>query len=285
VSHALAIIPISLDDLPRHSRWPAILLGRCDFAPRRRTSEEVLREYEREKWGTVLAWLRASGPATADDLLREQGIDPEQIVAFAEGRDFFTAPARHVMGAYDRLLRDTLLPCGPERLVELGCGLGDKLLMLSQALRPAQAYGGEFTRSGVECGRLLAAARQSAAHFDHFDYNDPRTLDRIPERALVYTSHSIEQIPTLPGAFVDALIARAPSMVVHFEPCYEDQDTDSVIGLMRRRYTELNDYNRNLLALLRSFADAGRITIVGHSPNVFSDTPFNTTSVISWVPA
>ena len=74
----------------------------------------------------------------------------------------------------------------------------------------------------------------------------------MPKDAVVYTSHSIEQIPTLDDSFVHGLIRRAPRLVVHFEPCYDDQDDKTLIGLMRRRYIELNDYNRNLLGLLRS---------------------------------
>src|SRR5437879_1190700 len=252
---------ISVDDLPRYSKWPAILLGAEQFLVRRRTREEVLREYDREKWGPVMAWLKTQSEVTADDLLRVQGWDPEQIVVFANSGSLLAASTRVVTETYVRLLINTLRPHHPEVLVELGSGLGDKLLTVARALQPRVVYGGEFTSSGVECGRLLADLSGTVARFEHFDYESPQTLEEVPKDAVVYTSHSIEQIPTLDDSFVHGLIRRAPRLVVHFEPCYDDQDDKTLIGLMRRRYIELNDYNRNLLGLLRSFEKVGQIRL------------------------
>lgn len=80
----------------------------------------MLREYDREKWGSVLAWLKTRSDVTADGLLRQEGLDPEQIIPFARDTQFFIAPARAVMEAYDWLLLDTLQPRKPEVLVDLG---------------------------------------------------------------------------------------------------------------------------------------------------------------------
>jgi hypothetical protein len=85
-------------------------------------------------------------------------------------------------------------------------------------------------------------------------------------------------------SFVEGLSRRRPRTVVHLEPCHEDQDPMSVIGLMRRRYAELNDYNRNLVGVLRALEQAGRIRVLEHRRNVFSATPFNPTSILIWQP-
>lgn len=275
---------LSLDELPRYSAWPARLLGAESFAAHHRTSDEVLREYDKEKWGSVLSWLKTHSDVTVDDLWRQQGLEPGEMVPFALASRIAIAPLRVVLNAYARLLLDTLKPHKAKALVELGSGLGDNLLKLASVLQPRAAYGGEFTSSGVECGRTLAKLWSTEARFDHFDYNNPQTLETVPKQALVYTSHSIEQIPQLHESFVESLIRRSPQLVVHFEPCYQDHDGQSLIGLMRRRYTELNDYNRNLVELLRSFEDAGAIRILEHQANVFSDTPFNPTSIVMWAP-
>jgi hypothetical protein len=277
--------PVHWNDLPKFSAWPARLLGAEPFTPHQRTRQEVLREYDREKWGTVLQWLKNQSKFSQEDLLHQQGIDPEQICLFMVHDDFFAAPAREVMNSYDRLLLETLRAHEPETLVELGCGLGDKLLKATPELNTRQPYGGEFTNAGVECGRLLAVRQGIVARFEHFDYNDPQTLVPVPAGAVVFTSHSIEQIPDLSESFVEGLLRRSPKRVVHLEPCYEDQDETTLTGLMRRRYTELNDYNRNLVGLLRSLESRGRLRILEHRPNVFSDTPFNPTSILVWEPA
>jgi hypothetical protein len=170
-------------------------------------------------------------------------------------------------------------------LVELGSGLGDKLLNFAAALKPRQALGGEFTDAGVACGQMLAKRWKQPAQFVHFDYNDPRTLDFVPPGGLVYTAHSVEQIPQLPRAFFTGLLRRKPACVVHFEPCYEEQLPDSMLGLMRRRYTELNDYNRNLTALVRELESQGRIRILDYQREVFAVSPMNPTSILAWTPA
>lgn len=280
----MSATPISLDELPRCSRWPAILLGEKPFPARQRTPDEVLREYDREKWGAVLTWLRSQSRVSMEDLLREQGMEPASIIAFARDNQFFTAPAREVMAAYERLLFETMKPHTTGALVELGCGLGDKLLRMAELLKPNIVFGGEFTASGVECGRVLAKMSGINARFEQFDYNTPATLEPVPEHALVFTCHSIEQIPSLPETFIAGLIRRAPRMVVHFEPGYEGHDTGSLAGLMQRRYAELNDYNRNLSGLLKTFEAKGKIRILEHRTDVFGINPFNPTSVFIWHP-
>jgi SAM-dependent methyltransferase len=219
-----------------------------------------------------------------EDLLRAQGMEPELLIAFAQDKQFFTAPAREVLMAYENLLLETLRPHATGTLVELGCGLGDKLLRMAERLKPKTVFGGEFTRSGVECGRLLAKLFRINAQFEQFDYNNPATLEAVPEHAMVFTSHSIEQIPNLPERFIAGLIRRSPRVVLHFEPDYEGHDTNSLMGLMQRRYAELNDYNRNLWGLLKSFESKGLIRILEHSTDVFGINPFNSTSVFIWQP-
>jgi hypothetical protein len=275
---------VDLNDLPKFSVWPSRLLGAKEFTPRNRTKNEVLREYDVEKWGAVLEWIRMNPDFTELDLLQRQGIDPNEKVLFMSDEEFLTDTAKTVMEHYDRLLVKTIEKYDASVIVELGCGLGDKLLKLARTLKSSVVYGGEFTISGVSCAKLLAKRYGTRAEFGHFDYNDPLTLASVPEHAFVYSSHSIEQIPHLSGTFVEGLIQRKPKCVVHFEPCYEDQDDSSLTGLLRRKYTELNDYNRNLVGLLKSYEQKGQIKITEHRPNVFSDTPFNPTSVIIWTP-
>jgi len=280
-----ALSPISLDDLPSLSPWPAILMGARPFTARHRTAEEIQEEYGRDKWGKVLEWLNRHDGATEADLLRLQGLEPDRVIAFSEGRDFFTAPAAQVLERYHQRLLEVLRRYRADgALVELGSGLGDKLLNFAAQLKPREALGGEFTASGVACGKLLAQQKRLDAKFVHFDFCDPRTVDFVPPGALVYTAHAIEQVPQLPEAFVEALLRRRPQGVVHFEPCYEDRNENSLVGLMRRRYTEINDYNRNLISLLRRFETQGKLHIVEHRADLFAVSPFNSTSLLVWRP-
>jgi len=279
------ITSLSLNDLPAFSSWPAILLGVKAFPVKHRTKDEVLREYDREKWGKVLELLKSQSDVEYADFLNRQGVDPEKHIAFSVGKELFSSPARCVFQSYEELLFDKLQPHAPKLLVELGSGLGDKLLNLAAKLKVKTALGGEFTSAGLECAKILSERKKQPATFWRFDYNDPATLDHVPPGALVYTSHSIEQIPILSEAFLEGLIARSPETVIHFEPSFGDHQESILLGLMRKRYTELNDYNRNLVELLYSFESKGKLQIVRHEKEIFGANPFNPTSVISWKPA
>jgi hypothetical protein len=131
---------------------------------------------------------------------------------------------------------------------------------------------------------LLSRRWNIRAKFQHFNFNDPRTLEFVPRGSLVFTAHAIEQIPLLQEEFVEALCRRGPKWVVHFEPCYADHAMGSLLGLMRRRYAEINDYNRNLVDLLRGVEARGRIRIVDHRRDCLGISPFNSTSVLVWCP-
>ena len=275
---------ISLEELPRFSSWPAALVGARSSPVRQRTPEEVQREYGLEKWGKVFSWLQEHEHDGEPDLWALSGVDRAKVIAFGQGDALFAAPAALVFELYENLLVEVLSRYRRDTVVELGCGLGDKLLRFAERLQARRVIGGEFTASGVECGRILARKQASAAEFVRFDFNQPRTLECVPPDALVYTLHAIEQAPRLSADFFEALCQRRPRWVVHFEQCYEDHRQDSFLGLLRQRYMELNDYNRSWLGLLRQCEQQGRLQILEHCPEIFSVSPFCSLSLLVWSP-
>ena len=54
---------------------------------------------------------------------------------------------------------------------------------------------------------------------------------------------------------------------------------------MRRRYIEVNDYNTNLLTVLRDARDAGTIQILEERAAVFGANPLLPASVLTWAPS
>jgi hypothetical protein len=80
------------------------------------------------------------------------------------------------------------------------------------------------------------------------------------------------------------LASYSPSIVVNFEPCIEHCNANSLLGLMRKRYIELNGYNTNLATLLQQEQEIGNIQILEERPFVFGKNPFFPTSVLAWKP-
>jgi hypothetical protein len=172
-------------------------------------------------------------------------------------------------------------------LVELGAGYGS--IVIDLARRPVfhdmLVLAGELTTSGTRLIAMLADAEGVSIHAGHCDLMSvPVTTLAIPPKALIYTSYAAQYIPLLSQSFVESLIALDPATVVHIEPCYEHCEGKTLLGLMRRRYIQVNDYNTNLVTVLREQSDRGAIEIVDERPAVFGSNPLLAASVIVWRP-
>lgn len=273
---------LSLNALPEYSPWPARLLGEVPFAEKQRDPDLVLQEYEQDKWGKALTRFQASDQVSVEELLCLQDFDPEQVLPYSVGQDLYLGTLLHLYAQYEEYLVRYLSPLKPECLVELGSGLGDKVLRLAGQLNVDDVWGGEFTASGVACGEILASKWQIAARFNHFNYHDPKTLDWLPEGAVIFTSHSIEQIPYLSDAFFEKLFSKRPRLVMHVEPHYESYGDNILVDLMRKRYIEVNDYNRNLHTSLQKYQAEGRIRILDVQKDIPSVNPLNPSTLILW---
>ena len=76
--------------------------------------------------------------------------------------------------------------------------------------------------------------------------------------------------------------SRWPARLLGFEPCYEHCNAMTLLGLMRRRYIEMNDYNMNLATLLHARQKQGEISILREEAAVFGSNPLLACSIIIW---
>jgi hypothetical protein len=278
--------PIALNDIPRWSPWPARLLGLDAWVPPTRTPAKVEDEYNRDKYARCL-----------DYSLSRPGLGPEEIKDFefgGTGADQLLASDGPVLGLLTRdearrryydLLADTMAPAlgTASTVVELGCGYGYNLWMLQKRFARPRYLGGEFSQNAVElAARLFAGGAAIAVRPFDFYRHDYEWVMEQPGPVVLFTSHSIEQLPQAAPvlrSMAEAFQGR-PITVFHFEPVCGLHD-DSLLGLLRRRYALVNDYNRDLWEALRTDAN---IIVRRACPDVFGINPLNPTSVIEWAP-
>jgi len=68
---------------------------------------------------------------------------------------------------------------------------------------------------------------------DHCDFHKLKLQGiKILENSLIFTSYSVRYVPELKEEFVDFLNQFKPKVIVHFEPCYEYFNNESVHGLV-----------------------------------------------------
>lgn len=279
------MIKLDINELPRWSPWPSRIMGTCPWETPHRTVEKVSAEYDRDKYARCLAYLeRAHSQAcTAEDIKRfELGDDMSKRICISVGEELFLAEFAEARRQFYEVLRSSLSTAieGAGTVVELGCGYGFNLWHLSQHFHRQVFVGGEYSPNAVELANRLYAhnGRVQVCGFDFYD-SAYRLLDPLDGPVLVFTSHAIEQLPTA-AAVLKALVhhRRKIAGVVHFEPVFEVND-DSLLGQLRRRYIEMNDYNRDLLTLLRRDS---AIEVEEVRSDVIGLNPLNATTIVRW---
>jgi acyl carrier protein len=267
-------------------------------APVRRTREWIEREYGREKW-----------PAIERVIEKEYGEEPDAGLArllgrvagsqwrdgdalavrqFAAGRGAVELPLAGAHGAAQGIILDVVADACTERtdlIAELGAGWGWHILTLWAKGGPRQAsyVAAEYTAAGrraaARLGGLDPRLRFSAVPFD---YNAPSLDGGGARHAVVFSVHSIEQIPYVTPSVFDAIRGLAPRVTcVHFEPVGWQVEGHDRSG-SSSAYAEHHDYNRNLVAAVRAEAAAGRLVLDALVPDLFGVNASNATTVIRW---
>lgn len=278
--------PLPLDDLPKWSPWPSRLLGLEEFAQQHRDVKKIEEEYSRGKWQACRDAFHKSGGKMTPQALRVNlyAKDPAALRAGVRHGKLCVTSTTALMkwhdGALVEIMRDAIEQS--KTVVELGCAFGFNLWNLSRLSPNKQYRGGEYADSAIELARELYV-HEPHIRVEKFNFYDQtyKILEKAEGPITVYTSQALEQIPfadqvieTL-GVYRDKIAA-----VVHLEPSYELYGTDDLMGQMRRRYIEVNDYNRDLVgAISRRDKD---IRIVSQTPGILGWNPFNSLALIHW---
>ena len=279
---------IELNDLPKYSPWPSRMIGLSDWVQRNRNNKLVFKEYD-HKWGTLLREYEnrkfANLRMALNFLFRKHF--PSNIlfhigenIYFAENNaffwDYFYSRIKEFLKEY-LTLDDTL--------VELGCGWGRNLFYLLQSAMCKNVIGGEYTDTGLALGRFINKQFNLPIEFFRFDYYKPdlEFLEKL-KGTVVFTHNSIEQVSYIPEKTILSLIKSRPKAVIHFEPIYEYRNKETFLHYLWKKYTELNDYNRNLLTVLKTFERQGQLKINVEKIHSLGLNAINPGSFIAWEP-
>jgi hypothetical protein len=209
-------------------------------------------------------------------------------VLYSEGEELIEATASVAHAKYRDLVAGVVARYFPATAIaEFGAGYGSIVIDLARrpAYRGVPFFAAELTKSGERMISMLAAHEDVEVVTGRCDLTaTPITDVELPTGTLIYTSFAAQYVPRLGRSFVDSLVALAPAAVIHIEPCYEHSGGKTLLGLMRRRYIEVNDYNTNLVTILHEQRERGVIDIVEERPAIFGSNPLLAASVIVWKP-
>lgn len=262
-------VPVSLEQyLETNPAWSRRLLGLDRFS-RVRDRSLVAAEYDAGLYAECLRNHEADPEAVVRKTI---SADTDEPVTISLGQHLFRLPKKDFLSLKQNWMAsilDQFAPNGP--LCELGAGYGQNFLWLAQK-DFHDLYGGEFSSNAVKLGRLLGHQLVG------FDFHEPASYDFIRPDSTVMTCHAVEQIPDAAPVVANILRRLGDRVVVHFEPLFRE-DRDSFLGMLRQRYSRLNDYNHNLLTTL---AEHPEVEIVHAETDVIGRNPLNPTSVVVW---
>ena len=260
--------PVALSDyLNSENPWTERLIGGVAYS-RTRDRAQVEQEYDRDKYGELRRFELGSPEAYKRKEFELGGLRLDSTLCVSFGESIFRTRLDEARSILYGLVRSAVQRYAAPNVCELGCGYGFNLTYL-----PGRTLGGEFSKNAVELGRSLGLDVHA------FDYYDPASYGIIPHETTVVTVHSIEQIPDA-AVIVENLAQHRSRIkaVVHLEPAYDPART-SLLGLLRNRYMELNDYNRNLLDVLAGRDD---VLILELRRDVFGLNPLNSAHLVAW---
>jgi SAM-dependent methyltransferase len=278
---------VPVNSLSLWSEWPKRLLGLSEWNIIERTLNKIEQEYNNDKYLKCLKFFQESRTTvTANDIRNfEVKLNLDREICISAGENLYTASETEAREHYYGLIKQEIIPLisKSSRIIELGCGYGFNLWFLNGATSGGvQGLGGEYSLNAVELGRALFKdePNMDIQQFNFYDKESYSILESEENKKfLVFTSHAIEQLPSA-RSFVENIKnhRRVVSRVVNLEPIYEAYD-ESLLGLLRKRYTQFNDYNQDLLTILQSDPEIKIHKIV---PNYFGINPLNPTSIIEW---
>lgn len=272
---------LDLSELPQWSPWPARLLSLEDFTSVDRTTAKIEEEYNKDKYAACLEYLEKNPSATFAELKSfELGGDTEREMCISIGETLYRTTFGEARSYQSDLTLSLIDPfvASADVICELGCGYGFNLSLLIEKYPDKTCWGGEYSSNAVEVANKLFADSPNAS-VEQLDFTDPAFNLPEGENVFVFTVHAIEQIPTCASMIKRLTELKGPQWrFCHLEPVSEFC-SDSLLGLLRKSYTECCDYNRDLFTNLDQ-SDAVQIETV--EKDVFGINPLNPASFISW---
>jgi SAM-dependent methyltransferase len=252
--------PITLNELPQWSPWPARILGLETAQREARTPESVLREYDRDKYAALLAAVDADPQLDVEQVKALELGDPVAPVAMSLGERLYVARMRDAFAHTTELLLERIDPhlAGAAALVDLGCGYGYHLTRLAAAYPDLALSGGEFAPTAR---RLAARLHTIPVEATDLRQGDVGPLARASTPAVVLLSMVLHQLPSAASA-VEALACHrhAIARVIVFD-AFAGAQPPGLLSLLRERYVELNHYSWDLLEVLDARSDIEIITL------------------------
>jgi hypothetical protein len=251
----------------------------------RRTGMCVAAEYDGGYWAEVLARKRWEGADTLSEFLIPQ--DQSLRIARVDGRlaritneDYY----RYRVGMLRRILLESA--GSASTLAEVGCGYGVNLFSLVE-LHRWRLVGFDISETALHAAKQIATHFKCDAEveFHRLDLTDSsdEAYSRL-QGTTVFSYYCFEQLKRATRDIVRNLIAAGVARVIHIEATPELWSAWVPADAVSRLYTWSQDYQNNLLTVLREEEKRGQVKLtrverLRYAPSVRHDP-----TLVCWEP-
>lgn len=250
--------------LNQNNIWSDRLLGYQPFQ-KKRDIRQVELEYNQDKYKKLLGY---NFKKIKEAKVKEMGDDLQAETYLSLGDEIFKTNQLTSRTIYDSLIKSKVEQYASSYYCELGCGYGYNLSNLE-----GEVYGGEYSLNAV------SLAQSFGIEVMPFNYYHLEDYSLLKQDTTVFTVHSIEQLPNA-HSIIEGLHRHQDKIkyVIHFEPSYLEERTN-LIGLLRNKYIEINDYNRDLFSIIKSRKD---IEVIEWKKDIIGINPLNSANLMVW---
>jgi hypothetical protein len=142
----------------------------------------------------------------------------------------------------------------------------------------------ELTKAGRAITEMVARREQVIIDVEYLDFDDGCLISKPPHDAVVFSSFAMVYCKN-PEKILKSLIARKPKEILLIEPIYQMFDENTLIGLISKRYFEVNDYSIELYPVIKKLESQRLLNCVSIKKNYFAHNPLCPVSVLRLRPA
>ena len=281
---------IKIENLEGYTEWIKILKQKNQKKINLKTTDQIMREYNKDKWGELYKRLvdrksEKNKLKFADNFF----LQANDIKPFYYEKKFYLNENQKIQDLYFKIVKNTIKKYETKEIniIEFGAGYGSIILKLAEKYQKKKinlkAF--EFTESGINCCKYISKSHGLKVNVGQCDFNDfdIRNYD-IPEESIFFTSWAMALVDGFPEKMMSEILKYKPKVVIHFEPIKNHWDEKNILEKIWNKYLFLNDYNETLYEDLIKFETRRYIKIINEEKSKFGSNPFCPISIIEWIP-
>ena len=148
--------------------------------------------------------------------------------------------------------------------IELGCGTGLNLFLLSQMFPTGNFWGGDWASASQKILSLITQETKTNINSFNFNFKNMGKFEQInlPKRSAILTIHALEQVGSKFENTLKFILEQNVELVFHIEPLIELYNQESELDNVALIYHRHLNYLTGYLPEIRRLEKAGDIEIL-----------------------